>query len=421
MSGIGEAANVIRLNDYTGVPLANIAYGKNGDPGTGTGLLYECNNVNNYFIGFLTGLNPVVKYEQGIEIGVDFFRAADNIFDNSSNNMDFFHESGGQQPTIKYYWKVSKPDNVSAGVIVKEAFIANGCSPSQKPPKKKLTEVEKNTLLDEYSALASQYDKARLAYNEAKNTGDTALIAEKRRHLTYVSRLKWDKVLYGMRSAIFEGNRTEARAWLGRFGTYGADILLAQDYAATGEWTSANAILDMLSQKYELTEADYVEVQEIRHIFGLLVNQDLDQLNDQTKDELDSIAGDGGGIPSVMAQSIMSFYGKYYPPLYEALPYFEPGNIAHKGANNYSPRMKVSPNPADYNVRFDWSAFAVGADQDVRIEIADKSGSLVTVLHPGKGVSEMEWTTESVSSGIIYYRLKIGGRVKDAGQIYVNK
>ncbi len=421
MSGIGEAGNVIRRNDYTGVPLANIAYGKNGDPVVGTGLLYECNNMHSNPIDFLTGLDPVIKFEQGEQVGFDLFKAADNIFDVNTTNNDFIHEPGGQQPSIEYYWKVSKPDNVSANITVKEADVKNGCASSQKPPKKKLTDTEKNTLLEEYKALAYQYDEARLAFNEAKNGNDAELIKEKRRNLSYVSRLKWEKVLYGMRSAAFESNRTEARAWLGRFGTYGADILLAQDYAATQEWGAAHHILDMLSQKYELTDADYAEVQDVRHVFNLLTNQELNQLDEQSRAELNDIAGKGSGIPRVMAQSIMSFYGKYYAPLFAEVPVLEGENNGYKDTENDGPRLKISPNPVDYNVRFDWSEFVVSNDQEVTIEITNKNGGLITILHPAKGVSELEWTTESVSSGIIYYRLKIGGQVKDSGQIYVNK
>jgi len=83
-----------------------------------------------------------------------------------------------------------------------------------------------------------------------------------------------------------------------------------------------------------------------------------------------------------------------------------PENLCHSPA--------VGGCSANYNVHFDWSEFAVGAYQDVRIEIADKSGSLVTVLHPGKGVSEMERTTEKVTGSACYYRLLIGGQEVDS-------
>ena len=42
-------------------------------------------------------------------------------------------------------------------------------------------------------------------------------------------------------------------------------------------------------------------------------------------------------------------------------------------------------------------------------------------LQPSSSQTSIEWTTESVSSGIIYYRLLIDGEELDAGQILINK
>jgi len=81
----------------------------------------------------------------------------------------------------------------------------------------------------------------------------------------------------------------------------------------------------------------------------------------------------------------------------------------------------VTPNPADYNIHFDWSAFTVSENQDVRIEITDKTGGLIAILQPAKGAFSQQWTTEGVSSGIVYYRLLIGGQEVDSGQLLINK
>ena len=83
--------------------------------------------------------------------------------------------------------------------------------------------------------------------------------------------------------------------------------------------------------------------------------------------------------------------------------------------------MLISPNPADYNMTFDWSAFVVGAKQSVKIEITNKAGGLVQILQPSQGQTVLEWTTELVPSGINYYRLLIDNQEVDSGQLFINK
>ena len=46
---------------------------------------------------------------------------------------------------------------------------------------------------------------------------------------------------------------------------------------------------------------------------------------------------------------------------------------------------------------------------------------MLFLLQPSSGQTSMEWTTELVSSGIIYYRLMIDGEELDAGQLFINK
>ena len=55
------------------------------------------------------------------------------------------------------------------------------------------------------------------------------------------------------------------------------------------------------------------------------------------------------------------------------------------------------------------------------IEITNKMSGLIQVLQPSSGQTSMEWTTEGVSSGILYYRLLIAGQEVDSGQIYISK
>ena len=420
VDNLGVTDNVIRRNIFNNVTYANFALSSNGDVHSGTGLLYECNKMNDSDIDFYVTNNSVIKLNQGSFVDNNF-QPADNIFHPNPWNKDFIHD-GGIQSDINYYWNCSdcEPEQVTSNVHVISTINANnGCNTSSPRVERKLTDAEKKELFDLYKELALNSDEAKLAFESAKLGDDKALLEQKRRELAYALHLKWEAVKKGMQSARIEGNRNEARVWLRRFGTYGADILLAQDFAVTQEWVSAQRVLDMLPQKYELTNTEYDEIRTIQRIFELLETDGLVRLSDPSKSELDEIARDGTGIPRAMAQSILAYHGQHYPPVYVEVPAQTTEENSEEGSEG--PKMTVSPNPADYNVNFDWSNFLVMEDQDVTIEISNKIGGLITILHPSKGVQTMEWTTESVSSGILYYRLLIGGVEKDSGQLFINK
>lgn len=255
----------------------------------------------------------------------------------------------------------------------------------------------------------------------AQESGDEVLTKQKRNETSYYATQKWKYANIGYMASLYDEsreNRNEIRTWIRRFGTFEGDLMLASDFAGTEEWASVQNTLDMLAQKYELSESDYQEIRNYEAIFYILSREPVTDLSVASQEWMDGLAESGVGYASSKARSIMGLYDQLYQPLVaEGLVF----GIDEENGEEETTKMLVSPNPADYNMTFDWSAFVISSDESVKIEITNKAGVLVQVLQPSVGQTVLEWTTELVPSGINYYRLLIDGEELDSGQLFINK
>ena len=148
----------------------------------------------------------------------------------------------------------------------------------------------------------------------------------------------------------------------------------------------------------------------------------MESLSAKVIQQLEVIAEVKGGQAKYLARTILFQYDRHFPLVVSDLPQKSSGEVTTGSSENTetTTKMLVSPNPTDYNVNFDWSAWWV-TGQKVEIEITDQLGSLIQVLKPLEGQTSMEWTTELVSGSLCNYRLLIDDEEVDYGQIIINK
>ncbi len=152
------------------------------------------------------------------------------------------------------------------------------------------------------------------------------------------------------------------------------------------------------------------------------MSEPSEALSEKSIADLSEIADEPRGQSRYYARAILSSQGYYYPPVITSpidLQSFGNSNNKTEEAENQK-KLVVSPNPADYQVLFDWSDYQL-TDEVVIIEITDQQGNLVQILSPAIGQVTQEWTTELITGSVCSYRLLINGLEKENGQIIINK
>ena len=421
---LGENENMIRANHFEDMVFANVAFGVNGKTNEISGLQYACNQNHDNTVSIVTGTGTLIRAVQGKVLPINLFQAVDNQVLNGCD-WDFYHQGNA----VEYYYstQATKPVNYH-GITPESATEVPDCTVSARPGDG-FTQVEKELNEKAYLEKRIAYESAKDAWEIAKQTNDELLIKQKLGAMTVFSEALGGIAYAGYVSArndVQIGNRDEVRKWIRRFGTFSGDLMLAVDYAKSEDWSSVHSVLSMIPQKYDMDEFMMEDLDAVTGIYDMLSTAPIDNLSSSSLMDLDDLAKSGIGYAAYQARSIMSRYGYIYQPLgIDAIIEQQfIGNQTPEGSSESSesgPKLKTSPNPADYNVLFDWREFVIESNKQVTIEISNKMGSLVQILQPSMGEMSIEWTTEAVSSGLIYYRLLIDGQEMDSGQVLINK
>lgn len=417
---LGENENLIKGNHFEDMVFANVAFGTNGKPVEISGLQYACNKNHDNTVSIVTGNNTIIRARQGKTLGFGVFQSVDNQVLNGCD-WDFYHQGNA----VDYYYLSEMPVNFG-GISIHNADIGPDCFLAQIPPGDGLTPAEKELNEKIYLENSDAYERAKDEWKAARQSHDEHLIKQKLDEMTKISEALWEIVSVGYLAAridVQKGKREEVRKWIRRFNTFSGDVMLAADYSASEDWSSVNNTLRMIPQKYEMNESMMKDLDALVMIYDILATEPIDKLSSNALDDLDRMAESGIGYASYQARSIMSRYGYIYQPLAidERIEQQFLEVRMEENSNESTTKLKTSPNPADYNVVFDWSEFVVESNKHVTIEIRNKMGSLIQILKPSTGVTSMEWTTEAVSSGLIYYHMMIDGQEVDSGQVIINK
>ncbi len=424
INSIGASkTNKIRKNSYTNIDYANIARGNNAN--FVNGLHYLCNtNSHNSAFDFLEFSGYAMRDEQGLASVNNIFLPSGNTFSHLSWDFGNF----GQNIANYYYTKGNDSQTPGGnsgnngnydGIVLQPKIASNHCDFRRE--RRALTTVQEAMDNEQdYSRNNSSHQIALQDYNNAKNSGNTDLIKSKKASLTFESDRLGQTVALGYNYARKQpNNRTETRMWIRRFNNVAGDYLLVGDYFGNGEYQQGLAVLTEMAWKRQLTEKEMIDLDKVEHIYQTIAEDGLDNLNPSFLTDLESYAASKEGKSCFLARTILRNDGQYYAPITDIPAQFRKDeDITGKMAESI--KMLVSPNPADYHVTFDWTAFNT-MGKEVRIEISNQMGMLVDILRPNMGSTSQNWTTDKVSGSSCHYGLFIDGQEADSGQIIINK
>ena len=160
------------------------------------------------------------------------------------------------------------------------------------------------------------------------------------------------------------------------------------------------------------SEKEMIDLDKVEHIYQTIADKGLDNLDNSFIADLESYAESKEGKSCFLARTILRNYGLYYAPIVD-IP-IAGGKEQSTEQDETSLKMSVSPNPTDYHITFDWSAFNARGKK-VHIEISNKMGMMIDVLNPPIGSTSIDWMTEKVSGSSCHYGVSLPRR----GEPYV--
>ncbi len=437
-----QDANVIRNNTFTDMAYANWAEENNGN--ADVGLHYLCNTHTN---PALRGWNFIandpaqggraMRLKQGLSLGqTGEYAPARNIFShvgpannsvvNGDNLRDFWVKDGTGADYKYYYLKNAPLEKPLYENVDKKDINDNSGNTCPRPYKEfgtHLVEKDKDEMRQRYFTHRKSYDESKHTYEQLKNSGSGSDVELAQKTMAY-HRQQMDAAAYdGYVYALSDTTVTldTIRLWMRRFANKTGDYMLAADYLTTQEYEMSRRVLASMQQKYDFSAKEMDDYDKMEFMFDELIKASGKPLSEGVLDKMESIATTKEGQASYFARELLSSdYGYFYRPVLSTLPKQYVENGASEGSGYTGPKMMVSPNPTDYQVHFDWSAFATSG-KEVVIEVTNQTGGLIEVLKPAPNSTGMDWTTEKVSGNSCYYRLIVNGQEVYGGHIVINK
>lgn len=158
-----------------------------------------------------------------------------------------------------------------------------------------------------------------------------------------------------------EYNRDSLITWMGRLDTYGAEVMIAGEYASVGDFESALDILETVSSRRDLSPAQSADLTYLIDIYYLLDGTPIGSMTSVDRSFLRSVSYSNTGVASGVSRALLSAFGEYIP-----LPYYHGEqinfrNIAQDSSDAFffhvDPNaLKIYPNPTNGNVTIEWDA-----------------------------------------------------------------
>lgn len=418
---IGAASNKIRRNIFGNIWYPNSAEGTNAS--TDHGLVYLCNKHYNSYGG--SDISAYFGYSiadiQGLLVN-DVPLPAGNIF--SSSSYDFLN-IGDNASSAKYYFDKTpnngqNPTNYY-GIEPTDVDPSHHCNNPLKPSLTNSYEAKANE--QKYLSFIQKHQLSQQNYENAKINSTSNQLSQIRMSMTYEKSVLDETVGLGYEySKNITKDRDKKRVWMRRFNNITGDYLLANDFFSNREYTQGLRILSNIPNKYELSETQLIDLEQVQYIYENIITNGIDNLEEITLQKLETFAESEKGKSCFVARTVLRNYGKYYLPI-------TPNHIDINGTSTNAQsnsgitahrKMSVYPNPTDYNVTFDWVEF-FSPTKKITLEITNQSGQLVDILEPVLGSTSIEWTTELVNSGKCHYRLLLDNKEVYTGHIILNK
>ncbi len=430
--------NVIKNNHYK-----NITYGNWAEENSGNvfeGLHYLCNsNTNPQVTGWnFTAIDPTnsigmaLRLNQGLQLTDLTYAPARNTFSHvlgGNGGVDDLRDFlSFTQNKYKYYYNPNVSDEVPLyhNIELHEGFEGNDCpSPyflkegykkyrSLSPPERVSNEKDYLDHLLAYQKKKDEYVKVSKGTEQAHR-----IESELAYHLHELEHAAYKGYMAISRDSVI--NKDDLRLWMKRFNNMTGDYMLVEDLYTRKNFEGVWNVLNFMLQKYDMTEVEMKDYDNIVRIYESLIKADGEKLSSDDIQNLVEYAESEEGQVCYLARRILSQdYGYFFRPIIAELSGLRPSESNIELSDEPRVRMRVLPNPTDYYVEFNWEEFET-VGREVRIEITNSIGGLIDILRPREGQYRQEWTTEKVSGNICYYRLLIDNQEVDGGQIIITK
>lgn len=434
---LGRFNNVVRRNLYGGLVYGNVANGQNADfAPPPRGLHYICNiNLGVTDFDFLIADTPapsdIIRRAQGLVVSTDplDYAPAGNRFSYAPGltGSDFTNAGG---LTIEYYFDPmganEEPMDISSAFEPIPSFTENDCAINYcAPPCKSPEEIELEKEL--YHEKKGEYQTALEEYDEAVSSGDPELAAEKAAEAGYYRR-KMDEHAYMVTAHLLydtlQFDQDSLYAWIGNLDSYEADLWLAGEYLAKGETARAFLVLDNAPSRFSLTEEETDDLNDIRDIFTILAEEAVHKLEADAIEDLEAIAETAGIYAPAKAQNILALHGRHYPPVY----YLEGEEAGFRSQHSQLETIALAeslktlaarPNPAKDFVAFTWDVASTETFAD--LSVFNPNGVLVWQARLSNAEPNAVWNTQSLPSGLYFYRLSPVDGSPESGKIIIQK
>lgn len=147
--------------------------------------------------------------------------------------------------------------------------------------------------------------------------------------------------------------------WMGYLDTYGAEVMIAGEYAAGADFESALDVLETITARRDLSATQSVDLDRLLDIYYLLEVTPLQSFTSQDRSFLRNIAYSNTGAASGISRALLSSFGEYVP-----LPYYHGDQINFRNAVPDSTDtslfiaeqfpLRIYPNPSNSDITIEW-------------------------------------------------------------------
>jgi hypothetical protein len=253
---------------------------------------------------------------------------------------------------------------------------------------------------DDYIAKIDKYNDEVENYIAAVSMQNQSKIDSSRSKAIYfrrsASKASYDVITHMMIDTL-DYRPDSLITWLGYLDTYGAELMIAGEYASNNDFESALDVLESIAMSRELSPPQEKDLDNMITIYSLLDEKAIASLDYQDRSTLRSIAYANVGMSAGVARAVLSYYKEYVP-----LPYYvgqqikfrtsEPASGQENKTTSDETKLKIYPNPAGNFVTITWDKSKFQPENIVVIDMyGHKISGLNKVLHPLTVMETIAW------------------------------
>ncbi|HAH60184.1 MAG TPA: hypothetical protein DCL86_18785, partial [Bacteroidales bacterium] len=198
------------------------------------------------------------------------------------------------------------------------------------------------------------------------------------------------------------------RNWYDNLNSINADYEIVYTYLAEKDYSSAQALLDMIPVLRELNGNDLMEFEAYKYLNLKQIQLEqqglnITRLNDTTVNLIAEIAQTGSGPAVTQAQSILEYawgyhFGRCLAEVNETL--FKKGSLSSAKSEN-GLTIIATPNPANNWVAFNYT-LPMNSSEGI-LKVTDMNGRFIVQFSVSNSQGQKIWDTREVNKGLYIY------------------